>query len=236
MVEVLTSAPARAGAILDSPVEAPPGLVFAFRLKADGTAEELAVDRPIADDPHGWLWLHFNLADARAGHFLRSSSYFPAAARELLVAADDHQQLNESEACLFGVFPDLVCGLDGITDEIGFLHFAMTESLLVTARHRPLSAIDAMRKALRGGRKVATVAALMDSIVEYVVDAIERYADDVAGKLDHIEERILEDDMSEGRNMLGRIRRTTLRLHRQLVILRSLMQRLRARRERDTRA
>src|SRR6185503_21200985 len=45
------------------------------------------------------------------------------------------------------------------------------------------------------------------------------------GKLDHIEERILEDDMSEGRNMLGRIRRTTLRLHRQLVILRSLMQR-----------
>src|SRR4029079_17818557 len=77
-------------------------------------------------------------------------------------------------------FPDLVCGLDGITDEIGFLHFAMTESLLVTARHRPLSAIDAMRKALRGGRKVATVAALMDSIVEYVVDAIERYADDVA--------------------------------------------------------
>jgi alanyl-tRNA synthetase len=47
-----------------------------------------------------------------------------------------------------------------------------------------------MRKALRSGRKVATVAALMDSIVEYLVDAIGRYADDVAGKLDHIEERI----------------------------------------------
>jgi zinc transporter len=72
---------------------------------------------------------------------------------------------------------------------------------------------------------VVTVAALMDTIVEYVVDAIERYADGVASKLDHIEERILADDMSEGRNMLGRIRRTTVRLHRQLVILRSLMQR-----------
>ena len=79
MVEVLTSAPARAGAILDSPVGAPPGLVFAFRLKADGTAEELAVDRPIADDPHCWLWLHFNLTDARAGHFLprRASCSLP---------------------------------------------------------------------------------------------------------------------------------------------------------------
>jgi zinc transporter len=100
----------------------------------------------------------------------------------------------------------------------------MTESLLVTPCHRPLSAIDATRKALRSGRKVATVAALMDTIVEYVVDALERYADGVASKLDHIEERILADDMSEGHNMLGRIRRTTVRLHRQLVILRSLMQ------------
>ena len=137
MAKLLTDAPARAGATLESPAEALPGLVTAFRLKSDGTAEELAVDRPIAVEPHGWLWLHFNLADARACHFLRFSSYFPAAARELLVAADDHQQLNASEACLFGVFPDLVFGLDGATDEIGFLHFAMIENLLVTGRHCP---------------------------------------------------------------------------------------------------
>jgi zinc transporter len=211
--------------MLDSPTEALPGLVSAFRLKPDGTAEELAVDRPIAEHPQGWLWLHFNLADARASHFLRSSSYFPAPARELLVAADDHQQLNATEACLFGVFPDLVCGIEGTTDEIGFLHFAMTETLLVTGRHRPLGAITATRKALKDGRKIPTLAALMDTIVEYVVDSIEHYAEDVASKLDHIEERILADDVSHGRNMLGRIRRTTVRLHRQLVILRSLMQR-----------
>jgi zinc transporter len=62
-------------------------------------------------------------------------------------------------------------------------------------------------------------------IVEHVIDAVDRYADDVAGKLDHIEERILADDVNEGRKVLGRIRRTTVRLHRQLVILRSLIQR-----------
>jgi zinc transporter len=225
MVEVLNSMPAQAGATCEFPAEALPGLVTAFRLKPDGTAEELAVDLPIAEQSRGWLWLHFNLADARACHFLRLSSYFPAAARELLVAADDHQQLNTSEACLFGVFPDLVFGLDGATDEIGFLHFAMIENLLVTGRHRPLNSIDATRKALRSGRKVPSAAALMDTILEFVIDGIDRYGDDVAGKLDHIEERILADDVSEGRNMLGRIRRSTVRLHRQLVILRSLIQR-----------
>jgi zinc transporter len=202
-----------------------PGLICAFRLKPDGTAVELAVDHPIAEEPGDSLWLHFNLADARAGYFLRTSSFFPAAARELLVGADAHQQLNAIGGCLFGVFPDLVCEIDGITDEIGFLHFALSETLLVTGRHRPLGAITATRNALKTGRKVPTLAALMDTILEYVVDSVDRYGEDVAGKLDHIEERILADDVSDGRNMLGRIRRTTVRLHRQLVILRSLMQR-----------
>ncbi|HKB22287.1 MAG TPA: CorA family divalent cation transporter, partial [Methyloceanibacter sp.] len=94
-----------------------------------------------------------------------------------------------------------------------------------SSRHCPLNSIDATRKALRSGCKVPSAAALMDTILEFVIDGIDRYSDDVAGKLDHIEERILADDVSEGRNMLRRIRRTTVRLHRQLVILRSLIQR-----------
>ncbi|MBK5196727.1 MAG: hypothetical protein JJE37_00395 [Methyloceanibacter sp.] len=68
--------------------------------------------------------------------------------------------------------------------------------------------------------------ALLDTIVEHVVDAVDRLADDVARKLDRIEEKILAEDVTEGGQMLVRIRRTTVRLHRQLVILRSLIQRL----------
>jgi zinc transporter len=214
------------GASPAPPAQALPGLISAFRSKADGVAEELAVDRPIAEDADGWLWLHFNLADARACHFLRSASYLPLTARGLLVAADEHQQLHASDDCLYGVFPDLVCGLEGITEEIGFLHFAMTERLLISGRRRALSGIETTRTALRSGRKTPTVAALLDTIVEHVVDAVDRFADDVARKLDRIEEKILAEDVSEGGQMLVRIRRTTVRLHRQLVILRSLIQRL----------
>ena len=39
----------------------------------------------------------------------------------------------------------------------------------------------------------------------------------------NIEERILAERVSDDRQMLGRVRRTSVRLHRQLVILRSLM-------------
>jgi hypothetical protein len=147
-----------AGAILNFPAEALPGLICAFRLKADGTTEELAVDHPIVEEPGGSLWLHFNLADARAVYFLRTSSYFPAPARELLVAADDHQQLSAIEGCLFGIFPDLVCEIDGTTDEIGFLHFAMTEALLSSlsvSRASP-NACSHMRALLRSAFRRST--------------------------------------------------------------------------------
>ena len=57
-----------------------------------------------------------------------------------------------------------------------------------------------------------------------LISAFRSKADGI--KLDRIEEKILAEDVSEGGQMLVRIRRTTVRLHRQLVILRSLIQRL----------
>src|SRR3954471_13317857 len=95
-----------------------PGLVWAFRIHADGSAEELAVDAPILDRHDGWLWLHFNLADARACRWLGSAPELPAAAIALLRSPDNHQQLHTVESCVFGVFDDVVRQLDRTGDEI----------------------------------------------------------------------------------------------------------------------
>jgi zinc transporter len=223
--QLTLDAPAAGSASTAAFPEILPGLISAFRFKSDGSATELPIDEPIVERSDGWLWLHFNLADMRACHFLRLASSIPASARELLVTGDEHQQLHATETCLYGVFADLVYGLDGITEEIGFLHFAITERLLVSGRRRALKAVDATRKALRNGRKVKSAAALLEAIVQQEVDTVDRYAEQLADTLDRVEEKILLDDVSEGRQVLGRIRRTTVRLHRQLVILRSLIHR-----------
>ena len=44
--------------------------------------------------------------------------------------AEEHQQLHAKEGCLYGILADLVCGLEGVTEEIGLLHFAMTDKML----------------------------------------------------------------------------------------------------------
>jgi zinc transporter len=182
------------------------------------------VDAPIAERG-GWLWLHFNLTDTRACQYLNAIPHLPAAARTLLVSADEHQQLHGDDTCLCGILADLVCGLDGAAEEIGFLHFAVTETLFVTSRRRHLSAVEATRHALRRGLKVETPLALLEMIIGQMIEAVDQFADKLADHLDHAEEKILAEDICVDRQAITRARRMTVRLHRQLGMLRAIIHR-----------
>jgi zinc transporter len=202
-----------------------PGLVWAYRFHPDGSSEELAVDRPIASHADGWLWLHFDLPAGERPQ-LPYSSRLPDAALEMLVAPDQRHQLEVGEGCIYGIFANLARGRNRGDGEFNFVHFAMTERLLVSNRGQATDALGATRQALRKGRKIATVGSLLVAIVEHVVDAVDDYAEDIAGSLDEIEERILSGEAGDERATLGEIRRNAVRLHRQLTLSRSLINRL----------
>jgi zinc transporter len=184
----------------------------------------LNVEQPVSAEG-GWLWLHFNLADTRACQFLTNTSDLPEAARALLVSGDEHQQLHGTETSLYGILADLVCGLNGATEEIGFLHFALTETLFVSSRRHQLNAIEATRRVLRRGFKVKTPSMLLETIAGQMIETLGHYAEGLAGQLDRAEERILADELNVDRQVVGSVRRMTVRLHRQLVTLRSLIYR-----------
>jgi len=203
-----------------------PGLVWAFRLHSDGSAEPLPINAPIEFTHDGRLWLHFNLTDARARSWLADVDV-PLLARELLLSKDNYQQLHTSDHCVYGVFSDLVRAIDTATEETGFLRFAMTERLLISGRHQALCAVDATRRVLESGHRVDTVAALLEKIVDEVADTMDRMADKIGNEIDDIEEKILAGETrSDMRAALGRSRRTCVRLHRQLAGLRVLFHRL----------
>ena len=201
-----------------------PGLVFAFRVRADGAAEALPVDQPIDISPvdGAWLWLHFNLADQRACHWLAAAP-LPPPARALLAALHDHQQLYAAVDCVYGVFCDLVRDLDGALDRTAFLNFALTERLVVTGRRRSLQAVDAMQRASATGGESPIRRALIEGIVGEVAAGIDRLLEELARELDRTEDMILIEEVADERRRLGRVRRTCVHLHRQLAGLKTVL-------------
>ncbi|UGY13679.1 transporter [Bradyrhizobium septentrionale] len=216
--------PAPVGSLLTR--EAVPGLVWAFRLHHDGRAEALPIDKPIEPSHDGRVWLHFNLSDVRTRAWL-ANMHIPQLARDLLLSNDEFQQIHTIDNCVYGVFSDLVRSIDAPTEETDFLRFAMTERLLISGRHQALCAVDATRRVLESGYRVESVAALLEKIIHEVADTMDRIADKVGTEIDAIEDRVVAGETnSEMRGTLGRMRRTCVRLHRQLAGLRVLFHRL----------
>jgi zinc transporter len=102
----------------------------------------------------------------------------------------------------------------------------MTEQILVSGRHHALCAVDATRRALEGGPRIESIASMFKAIIENVADAMDRLSDRLAQSLDEIEELVLSGEATDLRQRLGRLRRSCVRLHRQLSGLRIVFHRL----------
>jgi zinc transporter len=206
--------------------QAMPGLVWAFRIHADGTPEALPIDKPIAINDDGWLWLHFNLADARACALLPRFEDLPPEAAVALIAPDGGQQLHVDDTCVYGIFCDLIADLDGATTHFGYLHFAMTDKLLVSARRRAMSAAESTRQALDRGRKLHRVASLFELIVDHIADSIDKYADNLDEEMDDIEDELWQRAARDQRERLAKARKAAVHLHRQMQGLLAMFQRV----------
>ncbi|WP_416193734.1 CorA family divalent cation transporter [Nitrobacter sp. TKz-YC01] len=202
-----------------------PGLVWAFRIHGDGTAEPLFADKPIENHFEGWVWIHLDLASTLATQWLAASG-LPKAGIATMLSRDRHQQLHATGSFIHGVIADLERDLGGVRDCIGHLRFVMTDRYLVSGRHRHLSAVEAARIAIESGtHRLPHAASLLELIVEQVADGIDQVADSMADELDGIENQIAEGSGPE-RSKLARLRRGTVQMHRQLSGLRAIFHRL----------
>ncbi len=203
-----------------------PGLICGFLVDDEGKASPLAVDRPVEISHQGWLWLHLDLTKVPAKQWL-SAAGLPEPAVATMLSHDRHQQLHAAGDCVYGILADLVREIHGAGDEVGYLHFLMTDRLLLTGRHHALCAVESARAALQAGNaRPIHCASLLELLVEHVADGVDDVADEQAGTLDEIEDQLAVRSIGAARKNLAGVRRTSVRLHRLLSGLRAVLVRL----------
>jgi Mg2+ and Co2+ transporter CorA len=203
-----------------------PGLIFAYRFR-DGQAEALPAGGLLAalQEPGGWIWIHLALTETHARDWIAHHAPLPERARAILLSDDEHQLLEPIANGVAGVFADLLREGEGEARDLGRLRFALTDTLVVSGRRDALGAIERTLQAIDAGRRFPDAVALLEAIVEHFVDATAALAQQLADTLDLIEDHLIDDAMRDEQRRLGPVRRTAVRLHRQLASLRVLFHR-----------
>jgi zinc transporter len=203
-----------------------PGLSFAYRFH-DGIAERIAPGhlRHALTEPGGWTWLHFSLTDDGARSWIAHDAAIPDRAKAILLSEDEHLLLEPIAGGVAGVFADLLRDAEGEKREIGRLRFALTDELVVSGRRSALGAIARTLEAIDAGKRFPDAMALLETIVSHFADSVAVIASELSDTLDLIEDHVIDDIPGDERQRLAPVRRTAVRLHRQLAALRVLFRR-----------
>lgn len=127
-----------------------PGLVWAHRFDEAGRGERLADEQPIdlALPGEGFRWLHLNLVDRRACHWLASQAALPPTARAIMTSSDHHQRVVVADGMLLAVLQDFRRGLDRNSTKTACLLLVLADRFLLSGRQQPLQAADSARRAI----------------------------------------------------------------------------------------
>jgi zinc transporter len=205
--------------------EAIPGLIWAYRFR-EGYAPELLQPRELPAalaTEDGWLWLHFNLTDRLAQEWIGGFDRLPEQARKPFLALDETLGLHAIDHVIFGVIADFHGELGEETNHIGRLRFALNDRLVISGRRRPLRSVDEIRHALQGGLSVPVASALIETIIDRFCDAVARRVATMTDELDAAEDHVVDDRAESERARLVNVRRTMVRMHRQLSSLASVL-------------
>ena len=210
-----------------------PGLLWAMRFDETGAGHLVPHAEPVPRPGTfgaGFMWLHFNLNDNRVAGLVADGWFGPEHLATNAFSNDPHQRIAFEHGHIGGVVADLVrefCS-EANADAAGRLHFVIGPRFLVSGRHHPALAPEAAREAAAEGRPIGAPIVLLETLVKHVIASMAATGARLADELDAIEDHILDERMRGERRRLGPIRRDAVRLHRQLLGLRSVFHRLEA--------
>jgi zinc transporter len=203
-----------------TPIELPDrhGLICGFLLRPHAPAELLEwEDLPAVFNTHeGVVWLHFNLVDARARSWIATCDRIPVGARELFLESTHHIQLEVINDGIFTVLGDLNYELDADPDSKCLLRMYIDSTCAISARLRPLKAVDRLRRDLLRGESIETSLDLMVHFLQYLTEMFDTIIASQREIVDEMEYQILKENFQEMRGDLGRLRRKLVSVRRHL--------------------
>jgi len=183
---------------------------------SDEAAERLAEFS--VDEARGFLWLHFNLANAASEIWLKQHLTLPDAFYESLHQGAAHRsstRVEQADDSVVAVLNDVLFSAFE-TSDASTVSLCADRRLLVSARSSPLRSIDRLRAAVKSGERFRSTAELLAHLLRDQADVLVQIVREATAQVDVIEDRLFRGRALSSRPKLGSLRRVLVRLQRLL--------------------
>jgi zinc transporter len=164
----------------------------------------------------GFLWLHFNLADASAERWIQANLSPPSEFFEALHAGSRSTRIEQAQDSLIAVVNDVAYEFSFDPSEIKTLWLAVDPRVAISARVHPLRSIDRLRQAVKDGCRFDSTVALLNHLLNDQGDVLVRIVREATLRVDDVEDSLLQGRLVHKRAELGKLRRLLVRLQRLL--------------------
>jgi zinc transporter len=205
-----------------------PGLVWAYRFVPGASrCQRIAADSPVEDleAGEGWIWLHLALSDARTPALIERIGKLPQAAIATLTSHDTQAAITVTEDVVHGTLVDFERTFDAVTKTIGWLHFAVSDRIIITTRLHPLRSIDRVKAAVEKSAKCSRPIDLFEMLVIEFQRTLITLVLELTEELNVIEDHVYGEAGHRQQPGLAPLRRTVVRLHRHLRTILALLRR-----------
>ena len=166
--------------------------------------------------PGEFVWLHFNLANTASEKWLHEHLALPEEFYESLHEGPRSTRIELVDDTLIAVVNDIVHDFSFEPSDISTLWLSVDKQVAVSARRKPLRAVDALRNAVRGGEPIRSSVELLIHLLRDQADALIKIVRDATATVDGIEDSLLAGKLTTKRASLGALRRVLVRLRRLL--------------------
>jgi zinc transporter len=203
------------------------GLVWGYRFVPGITPEPIDCDAALrllaawneGSAPgigQGFVWLHLSLSNAAAERWMRQSLQLADEFYDSLHDSSGSTRLEMQGDALVAVLHDVLFNTNFDSANVATVTLHMEPQLVVSARLRPLRAVDQLRAAVRAGRPLRSPPELLAQLLRDQAEVLADIVRKTTARLDIIEDTMLASRVSASRGELSALRRSLVRLQRLL--------------------
>ncbi len=192
------------------------GLVWGYRFRPGHPPQPIDCEASLLQGGEGFVWLHLALSNSASERWMRTSLQLSEGFLDSLHHDSGSTRLEVEGEALVAVLHDVLFNTSFDSTTVGTVTLHMEPHLVISARLRPLRAMDQLHAEVRSGEQLRSPPQLLAHLLLAQAEELALIVRKTSARVDGIEDSMLSERIAASRSELSALRRSLVRLQRLL--------------------